>query len=259
MGQQDPQAGACPLVGELGPGLAPSYWWVETGLESLVAGPWRSWSWGQPTGGQGPGGLGLVPPHSPVSEAGPQAVTGPLIRGAGYWGSWAYCERAGVGAGSRVLRWTGLGPGYLWAHGVFRWQAWGLHPSSNKLEREFHSGVGQCQCPHGGTSVPQWPSPVSHVIRVSSSCLLPPQEPLQDQQMGLTQDFFKWLLLPWVLECVEICVCSLFPTALVLLKVSPAGLHSQMFGDLSSQAGPLGWGVSVGLWPLAPWEAALQL
>lgn len=31
--------------------------------------------------------------------------------------------------------------------------------------------------------------------------------------MGLTQDFFKWLLLPWVLECVEICVCSLFPTA----------------------------------------------
>lgn len=111
VGQQDPQAGACPLVGELGPGLAPSHWWVETGLESLVAGPWRSWSWGQPTGGQGPGGLGLVPPHSPMSEAGPQAVTGPLIRGAGYWGSWAYCERAGVGAGSRVLRWTGLGPG----------------------------------------------------------------------------------------------------------------------------------------------------
>ena len=135
----------------------------------------------------------------------------------------------------------------------------GSHPSSNKIEREFHNGVCQRQCPHGGTSIPQWPSPVAHVIRVSSSCLLPPQEPLQDQQMGLTQDFFKWLLLRWVLECVEFCVCSLFPTALVLLKVSPAGLHRQMSGDSSSQCRPLGWGVSVGLWPLAPWEAALQL
>lgn len=135
----------------------------------------------------------------------------------------------------------------------------GSHPSSNKIEREFHNGVRQRQCPHGGTSIPQWPSPVAHVIRVSSSCLLPPQEPLQDQQMGLTQDFFKWLLLRWVLECVEFCVCSLFPTALVLLKVSPAGLHRQMSGDSSSQCRPLGWGVSVGLWPLAPWEAALQL
>ena len=68
--------------------------------------------------------------------------------------------------------------------------------------------------------------------RVSSSCLLPPQEPLPDQQMGLTQDFFKWLLLGWVLECVEFCVCSLCPTALVLLKVSPTGLQTQVFWEL---------------------------
>lgn len=129
----------------------------------------------------------------------------------------------------------------------------GLHPTgsgSNKLEREFHNGVGQRQCPHGGTSVPQWPSPVAHVVRVSSSCLLPPQEPLQDQQMGLTQDFFKWLLLCWVLECVEFCVCSLFPTALVLLKVSPTGLHSQMSGDSSSQCRASGLGSQCGA--LAP-------
>lgn len=112
--------------GELGPGLAPSHWWVETGLESLVAGPWRSWSWESATGGQGPGGLGLVPPHSPMSEAGPQAVTGPLIRGAGYWGSWAYCEACWSGgwvSGSQLDR--ARSGGYLWAHGVFRWQAWG--------------------------------------------------------------------------------------------------------------------------------------
>ena len=50
-------------------------------------------------------------PHSPVSRAGPQAITGPLIGGAGSWGSQACYERAGVWAGSRVLRWTGLGLG----------------------------------------------------------------------------------------------------------------------------------------------------
>ena len=36
---------------------------------------------------------------------------------------------------------------------------------------------------------------------VSSSCLLPFQETLQDLQVGLTQSPFKWLHLPWILEC----------------------------------------------------------
>lgn len=93
----------------------------------------------------------------------------------------------------------------------------GSHPSSNKLERGFHSGVCQRQHARGGRGFPWWPSPASRVM-VSTSCLLPPQERLRDQQMGLTQDFFKWLLLHWVLECVEFCVCPLFPTALVLLE-----------------------------------------
>ena len=58
-----------------------------------------------------------------------------------------------------------------------------------------------------------------YVPRVSSSCLLPLQESLQDQQMGLTQAPFKLLPLHWVSDHVRFCVCrtrteSLFPTAL---------------------------------------------
>ena len=48
-----------------------------------------------------------------------------------------------------------------------------------------------------------------YVPRVSTSCLLPLQETLQDQQVGLTQGHFKLLPPPWVLECVGFCVCSL--------------------------------------------------
>ena len=44
------------------------------------------------------------------------------------------------------------------------------------------------------------------VPRVSSSCLLPLQKALQDQQVGLTQAPFKWLLLPWLPERVRFCV-----------------------------------------------------
>ena len=56
------------------------------------------------------------------------------------------------------------------------------------------------------------------VPRVTSSCLLPLWETLQDQQVGLTQAPFKLLLQPWVLECVRFCVHplrmeSLSPTA----------------------------------------------
>ena len=57
------------------------------------------------------------------------------------------------------------------------------------------------------------------VLKVSCSCLLPLPETLQDQQVGLIQDLFKLLLLPWVLECVRFCVGplrveSLLPTVL---------------------------------------------
>ena len=45
-------------------------------------------------------------------------------------------------------------------------------------------------------------------IRVSSYCLMPVQEILQDQQVGVTQAPFKLLLL-WVLEHVRFCVHSL--------------------------------------------------
>ena len=49
--------------------------------------------------------------------------------------------------------------------------------------------------------------PVS-VLRMSSSCLLPLPEILQDQQVGLTQAPLKSLLLPWVLEQVRLCMCA---------------------------------------------------
>ena len=48
-----------------------------------------------------------------------------------------------------------------------------------------------------------------YVPRVSSHCLLSLWKSLQDQQVGLTQDPFKLLLLPWVLEHVRFCVCPL--------------------------------------------------
>ena len=57
-----------------------------------------------------------------------------------------------------------------------------------------------------------------YVSRVSSSCLLPFWETLQNQQVGLTQTSFKLLLLLWVPKHLRFCVCplkveSLFPTA----------------------------------------------
>ena len=58
-----------------------------------------------------------------------------------------------------------------------------------------------------------------YTLRVSSSYLLPLQELLQDQQVGLTQSSFKLLFLLWVPQCVRLCVHplrveSLFPTVL---------------------------------------------
>ena len=44
---------------------------------------------------------------------------------------------------------------------------------------------------------------------VSPNFLLPLREALQDQQVGLPQAPFKMLLLPWVSECVRVCVSPL--------------------------------------------------
>ena len=59
---------------------------------------------------------------------------------------------------------------------------------------------------------------IASIYRVSSSCLLPLWEALQDQQVSLTQAPFELLLFPWVPECVRFCVYplgveSLFCTA----------------------------------------------
>ena len=72
-----------------------------------------------------------------------------------------------------------------------------------------------------------------YVLRVSSSCLLPLVEPLQDQQEGLIQAPFKLLLLPRVSECVRFGVCPLRVESLfyplVLLKVSHLNFLNEIF------------------------------
>lgn len=62
--------------------------------------------------------------------------------------------------------------------------------------------------------------------RGSFICLLPYQEVLEDQQVGVTQAPFRLLLLPWIPEYVGYCICplrveSVSHSPLVLLKVCP--------------------------------------
>ena len=75
------------------------------------------------------------------------------------------------------------------------------------------------------------------VPRVSLSCLLPLQEDLQDQQVGLIQVPFKLLPLHWESEHVRFCMCPLrvesdSSSPLALLYASPAGFQSQTFWGL---------------------------
>lgn len=84
-----------------------------------------------------------------------------------------------------------------------------------------------------------------HALRVSSTCLLPLLEALQDQQ-ALTQDPFKLLLLPWVLEHVRFCVYplgveSLFPMALQFSWKEKCLLKPNVSWAYLSYAGLLGW------------------
>ena len=72
------------------------------------------------------------------------------------------------------------------------------------VERATQNGCCQCLYPHGESYLPP------------ALC-----ESVYDQQVGLTQAFFKLLLMPWVLEFVGFClsplrVKSLFPTVLQL-------------------------------------------
>ena len=155
--------------------------------------------------------------------------------GAGPWsGPGASASTLSVGPCLGPSGVQGRVPGCLWARATLRkpacwwWKlcpcqasclAWGiptpaptgwwagLGPSANKLEGESQTDACQHQCPHGKTGSQNCSASVS-VPRVSSSCLLPLWETLQDQQVDLTQAPFKWLLLPWVLECV-IFVCAL--------------------------------------------------
>ena len=100
-----------------------------------------------------------------------------------------------------------------------------------------------------------------YVPRVRSSCLLPLWEALQDQQVGLTQAPFTLLLLPQDSEHVRFCVHPLrvepiSPSPVALLKVSSAGLQSQMFwAGMNPRAGDS----EVGLRPLASWGEPLEL
>ena len=95
----------------------------------------------------------------------------------------------------------------------------GLGPEANKLDVGFQNGACQHQTLYGRTSSPKWLPPVSLSLRLSTNCLLPLCETVQDQQVGLIQTPFKLLLLIWVPEHVRFCVHPLrveclFPTAL---------------------------------------------
>ena len=89
-----------------------------------------------------------------------------------------------------------------------------------------------------------------YVPRVSHSCPLPPQETLQDQQVGMAQAPIKLLLLACVQVYMRLCATFKnevsFPPSLVeLLQSNPTGL--QRSGGSSSQCwtpslGGLMWG-----------------
>ena len=62
----------------------------------------------------------------------------------------------------------------------------GQCPNTTKLEREFQNCSYQYQCPCGEMSSQMTAASV-YATRVSFSCLLPLQETLKDQQVGMIQ------------------------------------------------------------------------
>ena len=139
----------------------------------------------------------------------------------------------------------------------------GLGPEANNVEGGLKSGACQHQCPWGRMSSPEWPPPVSVFTGWAARSL-------QDQQVGLTKASFKLLLLPWGQECKISCApfkseVSISSSPLkvspppALLKVSPAGLQSQMlWGLIFPVQDPWAGKCNTGLRPLTPLEEPLQ-
>ena len=97
------------------------------------------------------------------------------------------------------------------------------------------------------------------VPKVSYSCILPLWDSLNSAGR-LTQDHFKWLLLPWVPEDVRFCVCpwrveSLFLTALWVSQIEVLWTSkSNILGAHLPGAGCLGCGNWWGLRTPVPWS-----
>lgn len=90
---------------------------------------------------------------------------------------------------------------------------------------------------------PEWclPAPVSSgknefpktsvVVSVLPRMVLPHACLGADQQVGLTQALFKFLFLPWILECVRFCVHSLRVKSLFPSKPNVLGVSSSLMQD----------------------------
>ena len=90
-----------------------------------------------------------------------------------------------------------------------------------------------------------------YVPRGSPTSLLPLWEALQDQQVGLTQIPFKWLLLHRDLEYVKFCMCPLSylpePSGSAIYKFCWPAKPGVLGAHLPS-AGTPGWGAPCGVW-----------
>ena len=131
---------------------------------------------------------------------------------------------------------------------------WSFEP---EMSQHWHLGAvgwGRFWHQNGGLqdSSHQWVLPSSSatsvlVPAVSHSCLPPPQETLQDQQVSLAQAPVKSLLFPLGPVCTRPCghpprVESLFPPVLWHFgNQAPLAFKAKCSGGSSPDAGPLGW------------------
>lgn len=190
----------------------------------------------------GPGGPGLVPVHWWQGWVPRRLATGPVGSEAG-----VHSLVGGVSPHIAVCSAWECSWG-LW------WQTSGqVSASTNWLEGGLKSGTCLYQCPHGRTSFQKWllPASVPSTLDIPT-CLLSLQKALQDQQVGLTQAFFRLLPLCWVLEHVRFCSCPLGaifscnPSALqytspTVLKPRCSG-HHWLWGRISGLESPT-WGL----------------
>ena len=147
----------------------------------------------------GPGGPGLVPAHWWQQWVPRRLATGPVGSEAGV------CSLAGGGEPphSCVLS-MGV------PLGLVVQTSGQVSASTNWPEGGLKTGTCLHQCPHGRTRFQNWLLPASVPSTLGlPACLLSLQEALQDQQVGLTQAFFRLLPLCWLLEHVRFCLCPL--------------------------------------------------